>query len=259
MAKQIEERDRFRISAEVESAALGPLFAQLARMGLQDLRYELITDVMRFKTRVSGGPGAPAVLRAWLPEHPTFTKAEAVAHAVGNGCTAGAVMAALVHLVNKGEIIRTEPGHYRRVDAALPPPNPALDLLPRLRERKRIDGPRIIKEVSTWNFIAKAMKGKNRITSTQLSELFVKDGRNPKSISPVTFAMAREGFIKKIGDGEYQILKPVTSRPSVAKKAASTGKPNDRLERDRQRAKAYRAKKKAERAAAMNGQGAQHA
>lgn len=50
-----QTRDRFRITCETEDAQqLGPIVAELARLGLRNVNYDLITDVLRYKKNTRG-------------------------------------------------------------------------------------------------------------------------------------------------------------------------------------------------------------
>lgn len=178
MAKQVEIHDRFKITAEVESESLGPLLAQLARMGLQNLHYELITDVVTFRRNgatthdVSGAEEA----RQWLTDHPAFAISQLVEHFKATGRTGASARQAIRTLVDKGSLTRLEKGHYRRVVMAMTQPQ---------------DG---------------AVPPKKK--QTELRKLFTEDGRNEKSASPIVHKMNIEKLIKATGtDGEYEVLK----------------------------------------------------
>ena len=43
--------DRFRIICEAEAADMGPIIAQLSRMGLTNIGFELMTDVVQVTRR----------------------------------------------------------------------------------------------------------------------------------------------------------------------------------------------------------------
>lgn len=228
------------ITAEVESEALGPLLAQLARMGLQNIGYELVTDVVTFrKNKAAHDTSATDEARAWFADRPAFAVSDLIGHFKATGRTPGSAAAAVQRLTTSGELIRMEKGHYRRVDKApAPPPGEG-------KQHTRVDGPRVVKDIPNYDFIVGALKHRKRITSAELTKLFVDDGRNPKSISPILFRLRLEKVLKATAtQGEFEVLKTAgATKAKIATTAAAK-------EKDRLRAKAKRARAKA---AKLNG------
>lgn len=61
MPREPETVDRFKLSAHVELPDMGPLLAQLVRMGLTDIHYELVTDVIQFRNNRQRHPASAPV------------------------------------------------------------------------------------------------------------------------------------------------------------------------------------------------------
>lgn len=244
MPKQIETRDRFKIMAEVESEALGPLLAQLARMGLQNMGYELITDVVTFKGRAKHDVSNVDTARAWVVDHPAFSASQLVEHFAAMGRSAVVARSALQSLHLTGEVSRLEKGHYRRVDKQLAPPAAETSPDQQGRKRTRVDGPRVVRDINNWDFIAGLLKSRKQITMLAIREAFTEDGRNPHSASPIVSSFCKQKLMKALGDGAYEVLKVAKSKPIT---------PADKKEKDRLRAQARRDREKAAR---LNGAGA---
>ena len=56
------------------------------------------------------------------------------------------------------------------------------------------------------DLIASAIKGRKQFTVAELRELFTKEGRPEKSISPILSKMVQGREIKIVGPGQYIIL-----------------------------------------------------
>jgi hypothetical protein len=239
MAKQpIEIRDRFRITAEVESQELGPLLAQLARIGLQNIGYELITDVVRFN---KNGPlivhetTGDECAREWLVEHPTFRAIDLVRHFTDSGRSAGSAYSTIKSLGAAGEIVKTSPGHYRRADVkAIAPPAAAEGPRKRRGQVPKYDIPNL-------DLIMKFLRPRKRVTVQDVCAFLESQGRNKKSASPIVSKLAAAKVLKHIEPGVYEVVK-----------GASLGdgpKMKDRLRKQTERAAAKAAKN----AANLNG------
>src|SRR5437879_2452520 len=99
MAKnQPAQIERFRISSEIESANLGPVVAQLTKLGLLNIHFELITDVATFRQKTNHAVKSVAFLAEWVKDHPTFKALEARDHFLANGRTRGSAYPAITAL-----------------------------------------------------------------------------------------------------------------------------------------------------------------
>lgn len=245
MAKQpIEIRDRFKITADVESTALGPLLAQLARIGLENIGYELITDVVRFNRngpRIAHETTGDEYAREWVADHPTFRAIDLVKHFADSGRSDGSAYTAIRNLVASDEIVKTSLGHYRRADVkALAPPAVAAKTKPAEPEKRtRGQVPRY--DVPNLDLIMKFIKPRKRVTVQEAGAFLVKEGRNKKSASPIISQLATAGMLKQIEPGVYEVVKGASFGDSPKQK--------DRVRKQAERA----AKKAAKKAASLNG------
>jgi hypothetical protein len=185
MAKQPATRDRFRIHAETSVEDVGYLLAQLTKMGLENLGFELITEQVTYtgnrpKNEVTGEQFA----MEWIEQNPSFKANDLVKHFATDGRTQGAAYTALRILHQTGQITKLGGGMYQRGDV----------------KALRVGG-----TMNNQEFLASLIKGKSTFTMQELSEAFKKDGRNPKSLSPIVSKMAKMHHAKNIGPGQYEV------------------------------------------------------
>lgn len=217
---------------------MGPLLAQLTKMGLENIGYELITDVRRFHSNgerkifeTSGIDDA----RAFAQAHPTFHVSALNALFEEAGRSKAAANQALTGMVGKGELVRLGSGNYKRTDVkAIEPP----------KENKRGITPPY--EVSNQELILKAMKGRKKISLDGMIEMLISHGRNKKSASPIVSKLAKLKLLKQVGKGLYEVTGKQLPEPKAPKKSATMSSA-EKKEADRIRAQAYRDKVKAER------------
>lgn len=226
MAKQpIEIRDRFRITADVEATALGPLLAQLAKIGLQNVGYELVTDVVMFNKngpRVLHPTTGDEFAREWLKEHPTFRAVELIHHFQAAGRTNGSGYTAIRNLVASGEIIKVSVGNYTRSDIkAIAPPAKKAAAPEKARRAGRGQTPRY--DVRNLDLIMKFIQPKSRVTVAEVGALLVKEGRNKKSASPIISKLATAKVLKQIEPGTYAVMKRADKAAAALNGAAAHG------------------------------------
>lgn len=213
MAKPPVTRDRFRIICEADVVEMGALLAQLTRMGLQNIGFELITDVRSFRQneRAKHETSAEEALTEYVNEHPTFQVNEAIKHFEALGRTAGAIYTAARLLVEKGTLKKLSPGNYQRADVkALAAPKP----------KKAQEAPKRF-EITGADAIWRFVKTRKSFTTKQLRALFKDQGRNEASVSPILHEMLNEKRIKHTGEpnsGEYLVLKKAMKTKPIAKK-----------------------------------------
>jgi hypothetical protein len=191
MAKTPITRDRFKIVCEVEAADMGPIIAQLTRMGMANVGFELITDVVTFNKngpRVVHELKAEDFLTPWVAEHPTFRAAEAVQHFEANNRNAGACYSALKKMVEDGALKKLGPGNYQRADV------------------KALAAPRHSDVTGEEIILAFAKKHHGRFNTKQIKELFTQEGRAVNSVYSTCDALLKDKMIKRIGAGEYVLL-----------------------------------------------------
>jgi hypothetical protein len=202
---------------------MGPLLAQLTRMGLQNIGFELITDVRSFRQneRAKHELSAEAALGEYVNEHPTFQINDAVKHFEAKGRTAGAIYTAARVLIEKGALKKLSPGNYARADVkALAAPK---------SDKTATDAPKRF-EITGADAIWRFVKNRKSFTTKQLRALFKEQGRNEASVSPILNDMLNEKRIKHTGEpmsGEYLVLKKATkAKPSAKKPPAKKAAPH---------------------------------
>lgn len=187
MAKQPEVTELCRIHAETTLDQMGHALAALARMGLTNIGYELVTEVATFKKKQSHDTNSENFATEWLNDHPTFKATELVKHFEDNGRTGGAAYTALRVLVEKSALKKLSPGHYQRADV------------------KAIAGPK--HEISNRDFIWKTIGKRKSFTALELTQAFKADGRPTQSMTSVLAKMAAAKEVKMLGDGKYEVVK----------------------------------------------------
>jgi hypothetical protein len=192
MAKKDPETiDRYKIFAETSMEQMGFVLAALTRMGLQNIGYELITDVNLFKTKerkvheVSVEDFAAEYVKA----HPRFKSTELVAHFKAAGRTPSGAYYAIKRLT-EANVVRKSGDEIVRVEALAAP------------EQKRTGH----YAVANKDLIANAIKGRKQFAVRELRDLFVKEGRPEKSISPILSRMVQHKEVKLVSTGQYIVL-----------------------------------------------------
>ncbi len=118
--------ERFVIHAETSKDHMGHVLAELTKMGLQNVGYELVTDIVTFKNNgprklheVTGNDFA----REFVQENASFAAIQLVNHFKANDRTDGMAYKALRALVQEGAVKKLSPGNYQRAGVkALPAP-----------------------------------------------------------------------------------------------------------------------------------------
>lgn len=194
------ERFRLVIEREFEAQELGGAIANLTRLGFDNVRFELITDVLAFRTKTQHAIKAADFLSAWIAEHPTFSMREVSAHFKADGRTASAAYYALKMLTDQRVIKRLDDdGHYSRADVKhIEAPTKAAKSAKRTRQ---------IFEVDHREFILRYMRSHGgRTSTTKLREYFTAHKRNPNSVSGALNKLVERKQLKLLGDGAYLLL-----------------------------------------------------
>lgn len=216
MAKNVVTRDRFRIICEADAEHMGALLAQMTRMGLENIGYELITDVRSFRSNKVHDQTPEEQITAWLPDHPTFKAAELVRHLKELGRPSpSTTYTTLDRMVAAGKLKKLGPGNYSV---------PGVKALAAPKAEKSAEG-RQQHDVTNKDLIWKAIKNRKGFKVADIRELFEKEGRNEKSISPQLMNLIAEKKVKRLVNGEYEVLKPKAPAKAKApkKKSAMNG------------------------------------
>lgn len=222
MAKEAT-RDRFRIYAETSSEAMGPLLATLTRLGLENIGYELITDVPRFN---KNGPrkvyetSTEDFVKAFLEENATFRAIDLVNYFEKDGRSRNAAYPTITKMVASDLIKKIGQGVYQRADVkALAAPIEA-EKKPHALTGKA--PPKF--EMSGADVIWRHIRNRQKFGTKELAVLFRALGRNHHSVSPIITKMVQKKQVKPLGDGEYAVLKKAVPAKK-AKPTASAKKP----------------------------------
>jgi hypothetical protein len=207
MAKKDPETiDRYQIVAECSMEQMGFVLAALTNMGLQNIGYKLITDVLRYKDRKAHEVTATDFATEYVKAHPRFKSAELVAHFKAAGREDGSAYYAIKKLIEANLVRKNADDELIRVEA-LPAPEP--------KEKRHY-------EVANKDLIANAIQGRKQFTVAELRALFTKEGRPEKSISPILTKMAHSKQIQLTGSGQYVVLaKGGKPKPKAVKKKAA--------------------------------------
>jgi hypothetical protein len=205
--------DRFRISCEVEVSDLGPIIAQLTKMGLTNVNFELMTEIPAFAQKAHHAVKAEDFLREWIGEHPTFSAKEAVAHFRQSGRTDGACYSALPKLVADKTLKKVGPGNYARSDVkAIAAPKKEKKAAKAIANAQKYP-------VSHAAFIERIAKRKHgHFTTADIKTAFEKQGRPASSASPSINELLTKQVIRRVGGGEYEL----TAAPAKTNGAALT-------------------------------------
>ncbi len=203
--------ERFVIHAETSKDHMGHVLAELTKMGLQNVGYELVTDIVTFKNNgprklheVTGNDFA----REFVQENASFAAIQLVNHFKANDRTDGMAYKALRALVQEGAVKKLSPGNYQRAGVkALPAPK---------KETPGRGGSRNVYEIGNKNVILKRIKGRATFTLKELRDHFENIRRNPKSVSPIATKLAQAKVITLIEPGTYAWGK--VKKKKVAKK-----------------------------------------
>src|SRR5436305_1536396 len=109
--------ERFKISCLVDTAEqMGAVVAQLTRMDVQNVGFELVTELRTFNKNTSHEVKSEDLLKTWIEEHPTFKTKEAVKYFVEQGRTAGSAYQCLKRLSEQKIVRKLGAASYARAD-----------------------------------------------------------------------------------------------------------------------------------------------
>lgn len=221
MAKPPVTVDRFKLSCECEVTDLGAIIAQLTKMGLTNLHFELMTDVATFRQKTNHAIKAADFLTGWIKDHPTFKAAEVIQAFKADGRTAGSGYSGLRDLVDANILKKLGEGNYARADVkAIAPPAKKAKKAKKAKPQKPVNSHQMRYVVPNPALIMRiAKRKKGHFTVADIKAAFEKDGRPPSSASPAIKDLLDKKSIKRIADGEYQIIEtpaPKTNGNTVA-------------------------------------------
>lgn len=203
MPKEPETQDRFRITAEVEPTELGPLLAQLARLGFTKIGYELITDVVTFNSRSTDNE---AFARSWIAERQTFKLSDLGRHLKDNGRGQSSASYVVGKLVQAGDLHSLGNGFYSNLKAIAAPTSPAQATEATKPPHRNAGKSRPVYEKSGVELIWEHFKNRKRIpfTRTEVKSVFEAAQRPITSLSSCIDKMTTAGLLTKGGKpGEY--------------------------------------------------------
>jgi hypothetical protein len=215
MAKPPEQLppDRFRITCETSEAEVGPLIAQLTRMGYLNVSFELITDVPTYKQRRSRDASAEAFALAFVDEHPTFALKELTAYFKADNRSAAACYYAVKKLVDAGTLTALADRNYQRADVrAIEPPATVT------KHFAKTGADEILKF---------SRKHGSRFNTEQLIAHFTTQGRARNSVYASCNALLKQKAIKRVGpagSGEYVLRTKAAPKLAAPKKPKPTPK-----------------------------------
>ena len=193
---------------------MGHIMAELIKLGLQNVGYELVTDVVTFRKNgarkvheVTGNDFA----REYIQENASFASIELVNHFRGNGRTLASAHKAIRNLLQEGAIKKLSAANYQRADVkALPAPKGK-------RSATHV-GPR--HEIGNKEVILKRIKGRAKFTMKELRDHFSNIRRNPHSVSPIIAKLGQAGIVTVIEPGVYAWgkKKKIAKKKQVRKK-----------------------------------------
>lgn len=222
MPKEPETVDRFRITAEVDPTELGPMLASLAKMGLQNIGYELVTDVLNYKNRQHTIDGYNFAL-AWAQERQAFKLNEMGRYFKESGRGQSSANYHVGRMVENGVLKSLGNGYYQRADVmALPAPAQS-EVAPGGKVHARTGKPAHRFEMNGEEAIWRHVKNRKKSFKTEeLRTLFTAQGRTPNSVSPCLDKMMKAKLIKRVESGVYQVTgaKPKKAEATDPKKRA---------------------------------------
>ncbi len=214
MAKPPEAVDRYRIHADTSLEQMGFVLAALTRMGLDNIGYELITEVATFKKKNGGGNELGS---KFIADHPTFEIGEMVKHFVANGFSNTTAYHAAKRFVENKQLRKLDGGGYQRTDVkaiAAPERKPGHGGAPRF-------------EITGYDAVWRHIKKRKGFKVSELAVLFRAQGRKTNSGGPIIAKMAKQKLIKALGGGEYLVVKKAVPKMKTAKKLVKRGNSHD--------------------------------
>lgn len=201
MAKAPDTIERFRIHADISQERVGGVLALLTKLGVDNIGFDLITDVQTFRhngARKDTGSTSERVATEWVKDHPTFKAKLLVEHFEAHGRSANAAYGALKSMVGHGFLKPLGDGNYQRADIQ------SLDAP--AKGKRAATHPRY--DVSNRDIIQKFVGRRQKFAFSELGAYFEANGRPRSSASGLVSTMTSDGIFKSLGDSQYEVLKP---------------------------------------------------
>lgn len=243
MAKQPETVDRFEIAVSVTKDQLGHVMAALITAGVppEMMQSRMVTDVLNFKNRQQHDISGADFARAFVAEHPTFTRAEVIKHFRDAGRTDSAATGALWAMRQNDVIRKLDGGNFQRADIkaiAGPKGNGKANGKTKVKvhapnglnkkgePRKRVANSTDRYDVSNRDFLTKRIAGRTKITVRELEEVFTSNGRNAKSVSALLSNFVKERKVKHVDAGTYSWVGTKVKKVRLTPRVPPTAKAN---------------------------------
>jgi hypothetical protein len=209
MAKQPETQDHYRIHADnIEFVGLGAVLAALARLGIVNVTYELVTDILAYKVapRVFD-IDAKELARTFIKQHHSFKARELTAVFEQEGRSQANGFSVIKKLVELGELRSLGGGHYQSTDVkALAAPAEAAQL-PKAGAEQSADAKQRRYPISSIVLIWNAIQRRKEVTRAEIAQMMIDAGRPKKSTDGVVGKLKEGGKLKSVSDGVYEVIK----------------------------------------------------
>lgn len=193
----------------VPTTELGAVMSALAKLGLTNVKPELVTEVHSFRQKQSHDVKAAEFIRAWCNDgHPTFKAKEVITHGDLHGRAPGAIYSGLRELTEEGFLKKLGEGNYsmKGVKALAAPKKPAKP--EHGDSSKRYDIPHA-------DLILKVANG-GTFTVANMKKLFNKRRRPADSVGTAIKSLLTKGQIERVAEGEYKVLKKKNNGAAAA-------------------------------------------
>lgn len=221
MAKTPETRDRYRIHAETSLEQMGYVLAAFTKMGLDNIGYELITDVAKYKEkapRANHKTTSAELIREYVKENATFPISDMIKHFKVNNRTEGAAAVAVSVMVKNGELKKLGGGNYQSAKVkALPAPAKKAKTV----KTRETSEPRARYDVSNKEIILRYLFGRNQISAAALVEYFKQNERQPKSVGAVLTMLGHQKILKNRGQGVWDVTAKGIKAATAARSAVT--------------------------------------
>jgi predicted transcriptional regulator of viral defense system len=186
---------------------MGFVVAELTLLGLEKIGFELIEDVPTFRQNAPRKAKAKAtydttgeqVVEEYTKDNPSFSVSDLTEHFKTLGRPTQSAYGAVGVLVKAGFLRKLGKGMYQRADVV------ALAAPPKKPKGKRGQGQRY--EVGNVDFLFAFVGRKTTIRVADVVQHFRENGRIDKSATAVMSTLTAKGYLKKLGQGEYEVLK----------------------------------------------------
>jgi hypothetical protein len=216
MAKQPETQDRFMIHAkDISKDALGEVLLTLARCGVTNVGYEVVTDIHAYQVgtpRNNHSISALDLARQFIAQCHTFRAHELIAKFTQDMRSAAVGYTAMKKLVELGELRKLDAGHYQSTSVkALEPPKAAEPVQeaeePAEPKARVVNSPGSRYPTSNSLVIWNAIEKRKHITRLEMMQILGDNDRPVSSVDGTISKLREGGKLKSLGDGQYEVIK----------------------------------------------------